>query len=150
MRGMRVYSEKRKRDAVAPDTVAQGPVLAAGAFRRKAEEDARGIHGTYLIKRLASYSIFMATCGKMYAINPRGDGAHLEINRQILKSWLRIDYITGAGDFSGMRFGKEALTLRGHKLSKTLDLAIDASLRFSKAVGEGKVPHRPPEFLELD
>lgn len=91
----------------------------------------------------------MSVCGKMYAINPRGDGDHIEVNRQVVKSWLRIDYITGAGDFTGMRFGKEALTLRGHKLGKALDLAIDATLRFAKAVGEGKVPHRPPEFLDV-
>lgn len=148
MRGMWIPGKEREGDAVAYNTLTQESAVDKRTIRiLNAREEARGIHGTYLLRRIHDYGIFITVDGLLFAINPKGDGNHEKVTRQMLKCWLRHDYLHKAGDFSVFKFDKEALTLKGAKLSRVIDLAIEAAMRFAKDLGEGKIEGRKSQYL---
>ena len=149
MRSLRLHSEEREGNAFSYNKVPQESVMDKRTIRiLAARDEARGIHGTYLLRRISEYRIFITVGGDILAINPRGDGNHEPVTRNTLKCWLRIDYIRKAGDFSVFKFDRDALTLKGAKLNRVIELAIEAAMRFAKDLGEGKIKGKEPQYLD--
>lgn len=149
MRSLRIHSKEREGNAITHNPFSQKPVMDKRTIRIiAAGNEAKGIHGTYLLRRIYEYRIFITVDGDIFAINPKGDDKHEKVTRQILKCWLRYDYLHKAGDFSVFRFEKDALTLRGAKLNRVIELSIEAAMRFAKDVGEGRIKGKEPQYLD--